>query len=101
MIGCISLSSYAATLEGCDKKVYELSDLKELKKSELISDYCECEALKKMYLEFAKDAQEKGYLDLSMQNLNKMDIPIDNRKRIKRILENNHKYKKVISCPNT
>lgn len=101
IIGCISSSSYAATLEDCDKKVYELSDLKELKKSELISDYCECKGLTKMYLEFAKDAQEKGFLDLSMKNLNKTDIPMDNSKRIKRILENNHKYKEVISCPNT
>lgn len=98
IIGCMSSSSYAGMLGDCNKTMFEFSDLKELKKNELISEYCLCKGLESIGMEYAKKFQAIGEYDRSSRSLEDVEKCVSNSDRIQRILENKHKYKKVISC---
>lgn len=107
-----SFGSYAAILGSCTEKPFEFSDLKELQKDELITDYCDCMRIGKVTEDAKKESSDKAeefekagnlkwalrYLEQSREYINQYGMSYRNADRIKRILGSKYKYKKEPKC---
>ena len=100
IIGCISSTSYASVLGSCSTSQFALSDLKEMSKDDLFSEYCLAQSSEDSNYKFAKQFSSLGELQRATEILAEAHMCHDNSSRIRLILANKYKYnqKTQINC---